>query len=542
MKLKIFFVYLITIFVFLPVLKAQNNEKPKLVVGIVIDQMRYDYLYKFYPYYSENGFKKLMNEGSNFTFAHFNYVPTYTAPGHSSIYTGTTPYYHGIIANNWYDRKAQKTIYCADDSTQETVGSDDNKGRMSPKRLMTTTITDQLKLATNGASKVIGISLKDRAAILPAGHMADAAYWYDNKNGKFISSTFYLNNLPQWVKEFNSLKLADKYMSTSWKLSLPLKNYEVALPDKSDFEKDVFNEGKTTFPHSFSDIKNSEKYGLMESTPYGNQILLEFAKAALRNEKMGKGKWTDFLAISFSSTDFIGHAYGPNSVEIEDTYIKLDKQIAELLSALDKQVGKGNYVVFLTADHGVVENNGYREEHNLSSGGLGSKKMTDSLYEYSKRIFGTKDIISNTSNNQIFLNHKLLNSKNLNLNEVENSLAEYLRNTFPEITEIFKRSDLQKFTPTRNTTNLILNGFNPVRSGDIAYGLQAGLLPDKISRGTSHGSYYSYDTHVPMLFYGWHVPKQTINKPVFIIDIAPTIADLLKITEPEACYGIPLIK
>ena len=230
---------------------------------------------------------------------------------------------------------------------ENTVGSNDDEGKMSPKRLMVTTITDQLKMATNGASKVIGISLKDRAAILPAGHMADAAYWYDSKNGKFISSTFYIKKLPAWVDEFNSQKIADKYMSRDWELSLPIKDYALAMPDQSDFEKDVFDEGNTTFPHSFKNVKEKDKYALMETTPYGNQILLEFAKAVLKNEKMGEGKYTDFLAVSFSSTDFIGHAYGPNSVEIEDTYIKLDKQIAELLSALDKQVGKGNYIVFL---------------------------------------------------------------------------------------------------------------------------------------------------------------------------------------------------
>ncbi len=540
MKIKLFLVCLIIISIFASNSKAADN--PKLVVGIVVDQMRYDYLYKFYPNYSDNGFKKLMNEGSNFTFAHFNYVPTYTAPGHSSIYTGTTPYYHGIIANNWYDRATQKSIYCTDDSTEKTIGSNDDEGKMSPRRLMTTTITDQLKLATNNSAKVIGISLKDRAAILPAGHLADAAYWYDSKNGTFISSTFYLKKLPKWVEKFNSQKLADKYMSGSWELSLPIEDYKVTLPDESKYEHDVFSEGKTSFPHSFKNIKAENKYGIMESTPYGNQFLLEFAKEVLTNEKMGKGKSTDFLAISFSSTDFIGHAYGPNSVEVEDTYIKLDKQIAELLSVLDNQVGKGNYIVFLTADHGVVENNDYREEHNLNSGGLGTKKFRDSLNSFSEQFYGNKSLISNISNNQIFLDYKFCSEKNLNLNEVEDAYANYLRKTFPDVTEIFTRTDMQKLTPNRISTNLILNGFNLVRSGDIAFGLQAGLLPDKAPKGSSHGTYYSYDTHVPMIFYGWHVPAQTVNSAVTIIDIAPTLADLLKITEPEACYGIPLIK
>ncbi len=542
MKTKILLLCIISLIQFYSNSFAQDYKKPKLVVGIVVDQMRYDYLYKFYSNYGEAGFKRLMNEGSNFTFAHLNYVPTYTAPGHASIYTGTTPYYHGIISNYWYDRKIKKSISSCDDSDEKTVGANDDEGERSPKKLITSTITDQLKLATNGAAKVIGISIKDRAAILPAGHNADAAYWFDSKNGKFISSTFYIKKLPAWVNEFNSQNLPEKYMSSSWTLSKPIGDYSVSLPDESKFEYDVFDEGKTSFPHNFNNIKSSEKFEKFESTPYGNEIILEFAKAVLKNENLGKGNQIDFLAISFSSTDHIGHGYGPNSVEVQDTYIKLDKQLSELLKTLDKQVGKGNYLLFLTADHGVVENNGYRDERNLNPIGINSKKFSDSLKTFSKRFFNGDNLIANISNNQIFFDYALIENSNLNLNSVEITFKNYIRNTFPEITEIFIRSELDKFTPQRITTNLILNGFNPIRSGDIAYGFRAGFLSDKITKGSSHSSYYSYDTHVPLLFYGWHIPAETINTPVTIVDIAPTVADLLKITEPDGCIGIPLIK
>ncbi len=521
---------------------SQPVQRPKLVVGIVIDQMRYDYLYRFKPYYGKDGFNRLMNEGTNFTYAHFNYVPTFTGPGHTSVYTGTTPFYHGIIANNWYDRQSNKMIYCVDDPTEKSVGSNDDEGEMSPKRLLATTITDQIKLATNGDSKVISVSLKDRAAILPGGHWANASYWYDSKKGNFITSSYYMKTLPEWVNKFNDEKLADKYMSGEWTLSKPVPDYQICAPDEVPYEKDVFSEGKTSFPHNFTNVKPGSKYAILESTPFGNQIVEEFAKAALKNEKLGEGKQTDFLAISFSSTDFIGHAYGTNSFEIEDTYIKLDAQIADLMKVLDKQVGKGNYLLFLTADHAALPTPGFLEKHNLPTGDLNFRNVKDSLKTFTERNFNTANLIENISNNQIFFDRNVIKEKGLNLHLVERKVADYLRDNYPEIASVFTRDDLEGKTAQRTSTNLTLNGFNPARSGDIAYTLQPAYLPELLKKGTTHGAPYAYDTHVPMLFYGWHIPKQTVNTPVYIVDIAPTIADLIKITEPDCCIGIPLIK
>ena len=541
MKTKIGFILLFT-FLQVNILFSQKVERPKLVVGIVIDQMRYDYLYRFNQYFGNDGFKRLMNDGTNFTFAHFNYVPTYTAPGHSSIYTGTTPFYHGIIANDWFDKAKRKMIYCVNDTTEKSVGSNDDEGEMSPRNLLATTITDQLKLATSGKSKVISISLKDRAAVLPGGHWANAAYWYDNKTGSFISSTYYIKSLPKWVVDFNAKKLADKYLSEEWKLSDPVSNYQISNPDESPYERDVFSEGKTSFPHSFSHVKPEDKYGILESTPFGNQIVEEFVKAALKNENLGKGSEPDFLAVSFSSTDFIGHAYGNYSYELEDTYIKLDKQIADLMDALDKQVGKGNYLLFFTADHGVLDTPGYLKEHNLPTGELNFKRASDSLKSFTARTFGDEKLIENFSNNQIFLDHNLIETMNLDIHKVEQGYADYLRDTFPQIASVFTRDDLEMKTANRTSTNLTLNGFNPARSGDIAITLQPGYLISFLKKGTTHGAPYTYDTHVPMIFYGWHIPKQTIDTPVYIVDIAATVADLLRITEPSGCIGIPLIK
>lgn len=542
--MKHLFLFFITLFmVNSSSLEGQKNQSsPKLVVGIVVDQMRYDYLYRFNSLYSDGGFKKLMKEGSNFTFAHFNYAPTHTAPGHATIYTGTTPYFHGIISNSWYDKKLKRTVYCTSDRLFNTVGANDNRGQMSPKRLLSTTITDQLKLATNGKSKVISIAIKDRAAILPGGHTANAAYWYDSNTGGFITSTFYMQQLPGWVKKFNDRKLADKYMSSIWKLSYPLKEYEMNLPDNKAYEKDLFSENKTTFPHSFNNVPKNMKRSLLRSTPFGNELLFYFAKAALVNEHMGQREQTDFLAIGFSSTDYIGHSYGPNSVEIEDTYVKLDSLISKLIKLLNQQVGKGNYILFLTGDHGVAENPVFLKQNNIPSGWVNFRVISDSLKSFTKRKFGNVNILENFSNKQIFLNYSIIDSLKLNLAGVRKIYAYYLRSTFSFISQIFVRDFLVTEVANRTSSNLILNGFNPALSGDVLLEFQPGYIPGSSSdHYTTHGSSYSYDTHVPLIFYGWNIPKQTINKPVYIVDIAPTLADLLNITEPSGNIGIPLI-
>ncbi len=537
--------YLIKLFaavlIFASICFGQSPEKPKLVVGIVVDQMRYDYLTRFEPYFGKDGFNRLLNQGTDFTYAHFNYVPTYTGPGHTSVYTGTTPFYHGIIANDWYDKFSKEMVYCAEDTSVSGVGTDGKEGKMSPGRMFTTTITDQLKLATNFKSKVISISIKDRASILPGGHTADAAYWYDHENGNFITSTYYMNELPRWMKDFNNKKLASQYLSKNWELLKPKKDYEISSPDNVKWERDVFKEGKTSFPHSLKNLDEKEKLGYLPYTPFGNQILIELAKAALQNENLGKHNVTDFLAISFSAPDYIGHSYGPNSWEVEDTYLRLDKQLAELFAALDKQVGKGNYLLFLTADHAVSEVQEFVKEHKIPAGELGYKNFLDSLYSFCAKEFGGKEIIANSSNRQLFLNYDYMKRKNINPKEAAQKIVYYLRQNFPQMAAIFTRSDFQGRTAERNSTNLVLNGFNPTRSGDIAYELQPYFLPNYMKQGTAHGTVYNYDTHVPMLFYGWNIPKQKINTPVYTIDIAPTIANLLNITEPNGCLGIPLL-
>jgi predicted AlkP superfamily pyrophosphatase or phosphodiesterase len=526
----------VSIIVFVSFLFPQ--QAPKLVVGIVVDQMRFDYLYRFMNNYSEYGFKKLMDEGSNFTYAHLNYVPSNTGPGHATIYTGTTPFFHGIIGNDWYNRDSAKHINCIKDNRYTGLGGED---RMSPLNLMSTTVTDQLRLSNNGMSRVIAISIKDRGAILPGGRLANAAYWYNADNGNFMSSSYYMNDLPDWVKEFNNKKLPYKYTSMDWTLSKPLERYRSSFPDETKSEPDLFDEGRTSFPHSLNKIKEADKLEFLKSTPYGNQLLVDFAIAVLDNEKPGQNNVTDFLAISFSSTDYIGHKYGPNSVEIQDTYIKLDQQIGDLLKILDVKVGKGNYLLFLTADHGVAEipdlvNTKVKQF-------FSAKKFTKSVKDFLLNNYGTDKIFSDFSNKQIYLNYSVINEKKLNAVDVRNKLAQYLRENFDSALLVFTRDDFAGKIPGRNEANYLLNGFNSARSGDLFIELNPvsyfGL--GDMDR-TTHGTAYAYDAHVPLLFFGWGIPKQEINEPVYTIDIAPTISDLLKITEPSGSIGKPIIK
>ncbi|MDX5348867.1 MAG: alkaline phosphatase family protein, partial [Hymenobacteraceae bacterium] len=281
---------------------SQKLERPKLVVGIVVDQMRYDFLYRYWDKYSDGGFKRLMREGFNFKNTHYNYAPTYTGPGHASIYTGTYPAIHGIVGNDWFVRGTDRNIYCTEDRGVTCIGADTDAGKMSPANLLTTTVTDELRLATNQGAKVIGVCLKDRGSILPAGHAANAAYWYDGSTGNWISSSFYMKELPKWVEQFNKKKLPAQYLNQDWETLLPLKQYTESTPDENTYEGAFKGQKKAVFPYKLKELRGNS-YDLLRSTPFGNTFTKEFAIAAIEEEKMGKGNFTDFLTLSFSSTD-----------------------------------------------------------------------------------------------------------------------------------------------------------------------------------------------------------------------------------------------
>ena len=509
--------------------------QPKLVVGLVVDQMRYDFLYRYYDKYSTGGFKRLMNEGFNCRNNHYDYAPTVTAAGHAAIFTGSVPAINGIIGNEWFNQKTGKAVYCVEDSSVTTVGSATKAGLMSPKNLLVSTITDQLKIANNFQSKTIGIALKDRGAILPAGHTANAAYWFDSKEGSWITSSFYMKDLPQWVKDFNAAKIPQKYMAEGWKTLLPIEQYTESTADNVPYESKLSGEKTPTFPHELAAQAGVNLLEVIRTTPFGNSITKDLALAAIQNENLGKSPRTDFLTVSFSSTDYVGHSFGPNSVESEDTYLRLDKDIAEILTTLDNTLGKDNYLVFLSADHGVADVPGFWQSNKLPADvfdmGVASKQVKEAL----KTAFGEGEFIRAEDNSQIYLNASVLQEKKLTYAQVHAVVRETLLKR-DDVADVIDLHNLAGATVPDYQLSYIKNGLNPRRSGDIMMILNPGWFTGR-KQGTTHGTLYRYDTHVPLLFYGWKVKNGETNMRTNISDIAPTVADFLNILEPNGSIG-----
>lgn len=517
---------------------AQKSSKPKLVVGIVVDQMRHEYLYKFKDRYTDGGFKRLMHEGFMMKNGHYNYIPTFTGPGHSSVYTGTTPATHGIIANSWYVRKLNNSIYCAGDSTVTGVGGTANKGEISPRNLLTTTITDELRLSSNGRSKVVGVAIKDRGAALPAGHMGDA-YWYDGNTGEFMTSTYYKDELPDWVKKFNRKNLPQKYLSSVWKPLYSIKTYKQSVADDNEFEAPFIGRESTDFPYDLKKLmEDNGGLGMVSSTPFGNDLTLDMAYAALEGENLGRGDETDFLALSFSSTDYVGHRFGPSSVELEDTYLRLDRALEKFFKYLDSKYGRGEYLVFLSADHAVADVVNYMKSVQVPSGSFNSGFVLTQLKGFTRQNYGEGDWILNISNEQIFLNRPLIAEKGLDLEKVQREIAAFTLK-FDGIKEAYTASDMMSQEYTEGRRHLLQMGFNHKASGDILLVLEPAWMPNS-SKGTTHGSGYSYDTHVPILFYGWNVKSGTSTRYCTVTDIAPTLSMMLNIRIPNGASGQPI--
>ena len=525
--------------------QPNTSERPKLVVGIVVDQMRQEYLYRFYNKFGQNGFKRLINDGFMLKNGHYNYAPTVTGPGHASVYTGTTPAVHGIIGNEYYDKVKRKSVNCVEDSLYRPVGNDAANGQLAPSRLLASTITDELKLFTQKRAKVVGVSMKDRGAILPAGHMADAAYWYDSKSGRFISSTYYMDSLPDWVIKFNSQNLADKYLSQEWKTLLPIEQYAESGSDDSPYERTFTGEDKSTFPYNLSALRaKNGNFGLLSSTPFANDYLTQMALAALDGEQMGKDAITDFLCISYSATDAIGHAKGPNAVEVQDTYLRLDRNIEELLKKLDVQVGKGMYTLFLTADHGVADVPQYLTDNKIPSGYFSDSHLQAKLEEYLASYYPGRSFIENISNQQIFLNQQSFSkdprASGMDMYLVTELIGKYLM-AMDGIANYFTEATLRQGNFGEDgQKGKVIRGYNPKRSGDIVFILDPAWLEAGSIQGTTHGSGYTYDTHVPMLFFGFGIKKGASTQLHSITDIAPTISALLKIKFPSGTTGQPV--
>ncbi|WP_339866413.1 alkaline phosphatase PafA [uncultured Algoriphagus sp.] len=533
-------VFLLFILASGPLLAQSTAKKPKLVVGIIVDQMRQEYLYRFADRYSDGGFKRMMKDGFMMKNGHYNYIPTYTGPGHASVYTGTTPATHGIISNDWYVKSLDKMIYCAEDTLVTNIGGSEANGFISPRNLLTTTITDELRIATQKRSKVVGVAIKDRGASLPAGHLGDA-YWYDSNTGEFMTSTYYYDKLPKWVDKFNDKKSADTYLSQTWNTLYPIDTYKASMVDDNPFEGTFSGKDTPTFPYDLKELRKSNgEFGIIASTPFGNSMTLDFALAALEGEKMGMGEETDFLALSFSSTDYVGHRFGPQSKEIEDTYLRLDQDIERLLNYLDETYGKDQYVVFLSADHAVAEIATHMISENVPGGNLRTSLVGTALLNYISSKYGAGKWIKNSSNGQLFLNHELIQEKNINQEDFENEIAQFLLK-FDGIKEVYTGTALRTREFTEGRAMRLQMGYNHKASGDILMILEPGWLTGGAT-GTSHGTGYSYDTNVPILFYGWNVPAGESSRYATITDIAPTLSMMLDIKLPNGTTGQPILE
>lgn len=507
--------------------------KPRLVVGIVVDQMRWDYLYRYQDRYTDGGFKRLLREGFSCENTLIPYTPTYTAAGHACIYTGSVPAINGIVGNAWYDRELKRTVYCTDDASVQGVGSTSEAGLMSPRNMWTSTVGDELRLATNFRSKTIAIALKDRGAILPGGHMANAAYWFDNASGGWISSTYYMNDLPAWVKQFNAKKIPDQLMAKNWSTLYPLNTYQQSTNDTNSYEGRLPG-GGSVFPHNTSAVTQG-KYDAFRTTPFGSTYTMLMAKEAVKAEHLGQGKETDFLSVSFSSPDYIGHTFGLNSVEIEDTYLRLDKDIAELLTSLDKQVGKGQYLLFLTADHGAAHSPGFITDNKGAARVFPQTDVDKQLRTALEEKFGVSNLIQFFYNSQFFLNDSLLSANKLDRSQVKDFIRQFLLKQ-PAVALVADLENINADMVPEKVRTMLNNGYNQKLSGDLQVVLKPGYLANWRS-GTTHGSWNPYDSHIPLLWFGWHIPHGKSNREVYMYDIAPTVSALLSIQEPNGSVG-----
>ena len=521
---------------------SSTSSKPKLIVGIMVDQMRWDYINQFKAYFtSQQGFLRFINEGASCNYNLIPYVPTVTACGHAAVYTGSTPALHGITGNQWYDNYQQRNVYCVEDPTVVSLGVEGSAaGKMSPVNVWTTTLGDEIKLANNFKSKVYGISIKDRGAIIPAGHSADGAFWYDSKSGNFISSTYYGKSLPKWVSEYNSLHRVDSFYTKGWNLSLAKSVYEANCDgDINAYESTPLGAEQKGFPYTLSQFIGKD-YGKISSTPYGNNIVLEMAEKTLVSAQLGKDDVTDLLAISFSSPDYIGHSFGPNSWETLDSYVKLDAVIAQLFASLDQQVGKNNYTVFLTADHAVANIPDFSKKHQIPGGLISEAGLKKELGQLLLKQGLSDRLISAINEYNIHFNHPLMDSLGVSQDKLVQIVRQYVEQK-PGIVQVIESRQAATAALPQQLRERIVNGYSPQRSGDLFIMTKSGYM-DGYATGTNHGVFYNYDAHIPLLWYGNGIKKGQVNSVNYMTDIAPTVTTLLGIQMPSGSIGKPILE
>lgn len=513
---------------------AAAIERPKLVVGIVVDQMRWDYLYRYQKRYTDGGFKRLLGEGFSCENTMIPYVPSVTAIGHTCIYTGSVPSIHGIAGNNFV--KDGKKVYCTDDDSVKPVGTTSVAALMSPRNLWVSTIGDEMKIASNGRAKVVGVALKDRASILPAGHNPNGAFWFDDQTGCFITSSYYMDHLPKWVEAFNDKRLPEQYLSQKWNTLYPKNTYTESTTDENEYENGIREGVKATLPLNLPELYKKYGYGIIRNTPFGNSLTLDMAKAAIDGEQLGADDETDLLAVSCSSTDYIGHQVGTHAIETEDTYLRLDKVIADFLAYLDSKVGKGNYLVFLSADHGAMNNAAFLQDRRIPAGSWDASATAKKLnHVLAKEDPEAGDIVKTVMNYQVFFNRDVIKSKQLDFDNIKQTVVNVLKED-PSVQYACDMAKASTESIPEEVKSRIINGYNRERSGDVVIILKPNFYAHGM-KGTDHGAWNSYDTHIPLVFMGWGIKHGATTKQTFMTDIAPTIAAMLHVQAPNGCVG-----
>ncbi len=486
-----------------------SATKPKLILAVVVDQFRYDYLTRFRASYT-GGLNQMLIKGSVFTNAHYDHFPTVTAIGHSTFMSGATPAISGIIANDWFDRTSGKTVTSVTDDTVSILGGK-GEGGASPRRLLVSTLADELKIA-NGNSRAVGISLKDRSAILPVGHMADGAYWFDASAGAFVSSTYYFAELPGWVRDFNAARTADKYAGVEW---------------KSDDGKVVYKKMSPTPDAAF--------YKSIPATPYSNELIEAFSERAISAEQLGRHNATDLLAVSFSGNDYVGHELGPDSPQVRDMSIRTDRLLGKLFQYLEKEVGMANVLVVLTADHGVAPVPEVSAGRKMPGGRMPAGVIQNTVQAKLTEKYGEGKWVVSPSEHSLYLNLDLMVRKQLNQTEAIQCAADAAL-TIPHVFRAYTRDQLNRGGLAADQIGRrVFNGFYGQRGADIMVLLEPNWLFG--AKGTTHGTAFGYDTHVPILFMGPGIKAGTFHQRVTPNDIAPTLATMLAVETPSGSVG-----
>jgi predicted AlkP superfamily pyrophosphatase or phosphodiesterase len=520
-------------------------DKPHLVIGIIVEELNYNQLEKFHDKLGENGIKKLINEGTYFKNASYEYLLTQSAPGHATIATGSEPSFHGITSDDWYVPLKNELISCTKDVNVNSVGGSFESGLHSPVNLLVSTFSDELAIATNRKAKIFGIGLRESSAILSAGHTVNAAYWFDNTTGTWMSSSYYIPSLPEWVNDFNAMKFSDAYLNSTWNLLKPLNYYADCLPDSNSFEKGFNN--INYFPYDLKKLRSKNlfnfknDYSLLRETPFGNSFTTSFAIRLIQNEHLGKGDATDYLSICYSATDYIGHRFGPSSVEMGDAILRLDDDIKNLLTFLNDSIGKKNVLIYFTAAHGISEIPAVLEKNRIPSGYFQQNQALQLLRSYLNAVYGEGDWVKGYSEKQIFLNRTLIEDARLSLDDVQKKVARFLVQ-FTGVQAAYPYSAFEANDFGNGNLKRIINNFSPQRSGDVIVILNPGWVEKESDYVTNYNSPYEYDSHVPLIWYGWTINRATVTRQVNMTDIAATLSTLCKVPYPNACTGEPMFE